>query len=231
VRTRAYTDFWIRAAEDTPLFVIALADEHDDDSFFASGHRDTDQILGLLGDDFDIRDRSVLELGCGLGRMTGPLVDRGADVIAVDIAHGMLRDMPARLPQWSERSASLRRVEVPAGALPLASASVDRVFSYIVMHHIPTKPMLAATIDEIGRVLRPGGRAAFQVCNWRPSARARLGAIRRGQLRNPNDPAFRMRFTSSRFLERAVTHADLRIVRQHGFGTPHLWTVAEKPTD
>jgi ubiquinone/menaquinone biosynthesis C-methylase UbiE len=46
-------------------------------------------------------------------------------------------------------------IQGDAGALPLRSASIDRVFLITVLGEIPDR---AGALGEMGRVLRPGGR-------------------------------------------------------------------------
>jgi arsenite methyltransferase len=98
----------------------------------------------------------VLDLGCGAGtdlliaaQMTGP----DGRVIGVDMTTTMLdraRD--------SAREMGLASVELHESlieALPLEAASVDIVISNGVIDLVPDKD---AVLDEIDRVLRPGGR-------------------------------------------------------------------------
>jgi arsenite methyltransferase len=98
----------------------------------------------------------VLDLGCGAGtdlliaaQMTGP----AGRVIGVDMTASMLER--ARM---SADEMGLGNVEVHEAlieALPLDDASVDVVISNGVIDLVPDKD---AVLDEIDRVLRPGGR-------------------------------------------------------------------------
>jgi arsenite methyltransferase len=98
----------------------------------------------------------VLDLGCGAGtdlliaaQMTGP----AGRVIGVDMTASMLER--ARV---SADEMGLGNVEVHEAlieALPLDDASVDVVISNGVIDLVPDKD---AVLDEIDRVLRPGGR-------------------------------------------------------------------------
>src|SRR6185503_11091293 len=74
-----------------------------------------------------------------------------------------------------------------AEALPLASDSVDVALAIAILEHVPAD---AATLDELARVLRPGGRAwitvphelrAFSPLLWAPNRLhdRRLGHLRR----------------------------------------------------
>ena len=109
-----------------------------------------------------LRPQHILDLGCGTGIWLGPLGRRyaGARVIGVDLALPMLRLAAARDDLWrrllSRRSAVLVCGE--AAALPLADASVDLVWSNLMLQWLPDpRPALA----EAWRVLRPGGLIMF----------------------------------------------------------------------
>jgi arsenite methyltransferase len=98
----------------------------------------------------------VLDLGCGAGtdlliaaQMTGP----SGRVIGVDMTAAMLQRARA-----SADAMGLHNVECHESlieSLPLADASVDVVISNGVIDLVPDKD---AVLDEIDRVVRPGGR-------------------------------------------------------------------------
>jgi hypothetical protein len=57
------------------------------------------------------------------------------------------------------------------GGFPqVSSGSVDFVFSYIVLQHVPTKDLAIANVREMLRVLKPGGAYCFQFnSNMKPT--------------------------------------------------------------
>ena len=113
------------------------------------------ELLGRLTA-FRLAPRVVLDLGSGTGRVTRELKRRypRALVIALDIAPGMLRE--ARRHQWLWRR--FARVCADALRLPLAAASVDLVFSSLVLQWCEP---LEQALEEVRRVLRPTGFLAF----------------------------------------------------------------------
>lgn len=92
--------------------------------------------------------RSVLDVGCGAGEITGELARAGFDVLGVDVAEEPLRRARARTP-----SIDVRRVEVEGG-WPLADASFDAVWAGETIEHVTDT---AAWLSEVRRVLRSGG--------------------------------------------------------------------------
>src|SRR5436190_1779101 len=79
--------------------------------------------------------------------------------------------------------------------LGLEDASATVVISNVVFQHLPDPETTLGYVEEMGRVLRPGGWAAFQVSNdperHRPrggAARRRLAALTRRGPRGREDP-------------------------------------------
>lgn len=117
------------------------------------GLREAD--AGLLG---DLTGARVLEVGAGAAQCSRWLAARGVDVVATDVAHGMLAagagyDRPGHPPT--------PLVQADARALPFADASFDVAFT--AFGAIPFVPDAVRVHEEAARVLRPGGRWVFSV--------------------------------------------------------------------
>lgn len=103
-------------------------------------------------------DATVLDVPCGQGNVTEAIaraLPRGR-VMALDLSNTMLRLARTRL----ERSGLLERatlVRANALQLPIEDASVDAVSACAGLHLFPDPDR---AIDEMRRVLRPGGRVA-----------------------------------------------------------------------
>ena len=105
---------------------------------------------------FDFAPRVVLDLGAGTGRVTRELKRRypRALVIALDLSPGMLRE--ARRNQRLLRR--FARLCADALRLPLRAASVDLVFSSLVLQWCEP---LEQALAEVRRVMKPDGFFAF----------------------------------------------------------------------
>ena len=114
-----------------------------------------DELLGRL-DVVRLEPATVLDLGAGTGRASLALKQRyrAAQVVALDLS-------PAMLAEAARRQTLLRRfrrVCADATALPLREASVDLVFSNLMLHWCNEPD---AVFAECRRVLRPGGLLTF----------------------------------------------------------------------
>jgi len=137
------------------------SDKHEVFSRIARRYDRVNRILSLGHDDewrrsgiAHLPDGVVVDLGAGTGAANHDLADR--TIIAVDPA-----------PEMLLLNRALRRVVAKGESLPLADGSVDGVFSAYVFRNLDS---IALTLDEIARVLRPGGVAAV-VDLGRPESR------------------------------------------------------------
>ncbi len=97
-----------------------------------------------------VRDRDVLDVACGEGYGSALLARSARKVTGVDLA-------AAAVEHARERYAGLRNLDFHAAdcsALPFPDASFDAVVSFETIEHIAAQD---AFLDEVRRVLRPGG--------------------------------------------------------------------------
>ncbi|MHB1499125.1 MAG: class I SAM-dependent methyltransferase [Acidimicrobiales bacterium] len=161
--------FWDRAARGDGTWYVATGYLHQNDEFFAQGARETDTFLDFcraapaMG-----QAQAVLEIGCGLGRMTHRLAQLFARVVAVDVSEEMLRRCRGNLKSFS----NVDYLQVPGdGTLEgIADEEVDLVFSYLTLQHVPAPSAQLRYLENSARVLRAGGRIAVQMRSASPVA-------------------------------------------------------------
>lgn len=132
-----------------------MSDGHTDDAtMWRSGERDLDIMLADLG---DTRGLTLLDVGCGVGRLLKPALGRFARVIGFDVSDQAIGKARALLGEAPELY-----VGNGVDLQPLADRSVDVILSFAAITSMPTEVM-AAYLCEFHRVLKPGGIARLQI--------------------------------------------------------------------
>jgi SAM-dependent methyltransferase len=100
--------------------------------------------------------RHVLDLAAGTGLASRALSARHAQVVAMDISAGMLTALRRRTP-------SVPAVAASGEHLPFRPHAFDLIVCATAWHWVETEP----AVEEIRRVLRPGGHLALWWANHR----------------------------------------------------------------
>ena len=103
-------------------------------------------------------DLEVLEVGCGVGYGAALLAEGASRVAAFD-----LHEEPIEYAKANYNKSNLEFFVHSAGeAFPLPDASFDLVFSSEALEHVERWETM---LDEVGRVLRPGGLCILKTPN------------------------------------------------------------------
>jgi SAM-dependent methyltransferase len=211
--------WWNRAACEDARWYIATASE----PFLERGRRDTDELVAFCGLQ-PSKDKTLLEIGAGAGRMTHRFAELYGRVIALDVSDEMLQLGRCNLAgggnvEWLLGSG--------ADLAMVPDRSVDDVFSYITLQHVPSTAAVLRYLEEAGRVLRPGGQGALQVRHPGPLPRAVDLAghlVHAIQGRRVWSAEWRGTRIPARKLLRAASRSGLR-VELRPRGHRHLWVL------
>lgn len=105
---------------------------------------------------------NVVELGAGTGRLTRLIAPKAASITALDLSPHMLAKAAAIL--WPKYQGEVSLAAANHVDLPLPSSSADIIIAgwsicYLVSWHPEDwQPLLAKTLSEMRRVLRPRGK-------------------------------------------------------------------------
>jgi SAM-dependent methyltransferase len=167
--------FWDRRAREDALYFVdnRLAyGEADPDLFWSRGEQDLDAVLDAIG--LEVRpDDVVVDIGCGLGRLTRVLAARASRVVALDVSGEML----ARARELNPGLGNVTWLHGDGRSLAgVPDRSATLCLSLIVFQHIPDPEVTLGYVHEMGRVLAPGGHAAFGFSDDPVAHRRRSGA-------------------------------------------------------
>ena len=146
-REQDFHDQWAHVINPVDVLV--------DESFSGSTSPEGEWIISTLG---DLAGKKVLELGSGAGEGAVFMAKRGADVTATDLSSGMLDVVKS--------VAAVHGVTVKTAICSASDLSqfddeyFDIVYAANLLHHVD----IPQCLDEVKRVLKPGGRGAF----WDP---------------------------------------------------------------
>ena len=115
---------------------------------------------------------SVLELGCGTGRISLPLARAGVNLVGIDRSAPMLERLRAAAARRRRIGGALRLVRGDIRFLPYESSTFDTVIApYGILQSLLADRDLSATLESVARVLAPGGTFGLDlvpdVPNWR----------------------------------------------------------------
>lgn len=103
------------------------------------------------------RGKKVLEIGCGLGTDGAQFALAGADYTGIDLTDAAV-DLARRRFDLFNLPGAFRTAD--AENLDFPDESFDVVYSHGVLHHTPDT---VRAVQEVHRVLRPGGRAVVML--------------------------------------------------------------------
>lgn len=244
---RLMKQFWNSKAREHAPFYIATWRGYDskgtEDFFLAP--QEAREFLAAGGYAPTGRER-MLEIGCGIGRMTHGFAQIVGEIHALDVSGEMVRQGRRNLAAFP----NAHLYETAGTDLGLfQDGSFDLCFSYIVFQHIPDPAITLSYIREMGRVLKPGGTAHFQVSGLpdgdagtsapvlalkrfyrayvRRPALLRLAALRGGP-GGFESPAWQGSSLSRAQVEAACAEGGMAVAKVTGENTAYMWVTARK---
>lgn len=208
------SDWDDRARENAKWYIATIRIDQSDEDFDRTGGPEVEKFVlsdPLLTRHRDLKSQRLLEIGCGIGRMSRHFARYFAEVHGTDVSGEMVRQARERLSDlpnvtFTETSGS------DFAALP--SDYFDLIFSVYVFQHVPLKEVVESNLRDASRVLRPGGLFKFQVNNVaNPDYLLLEKNTWDGVTLTEND------------LRRAARDNGLRLVWLEGLGTQYCWAI------
>ena len=227
-------------------YVCWDSDNWSKEDFFKTGEND---VLIFTSDffkkyDFIPSDKRVLDIGCGVGRLTRAFSGIFKEAYGVDISGEMVE----QAKQLNTDINNLYFSKNNGSDLTLFQDNFfDFCFSYIVFQHISDDRIIENYIREISRVLKPGGLFKFQVLGSKPLLKNRVPIprsifnfiLRTGLIKyyvavfgsNFGDEIQRHAWgvcLSDKIVEKWARKANLKVSGITGEDTPYLWCFGVK---
>jgi SAM-dependent methyltransferase len=207
-----------RARENAKWYINTVRKDQTDDEFDATGRPEVANFVlsdPILTAGRDLKNLRLLEIGCGIGRMTRLLAEAFGEVHATDVSAEMIDQARARLKDYP--NVHLHETNgVNFAALP--GDYFDVIFSVYVFQHVPNAEVIHSNIRDACRSLKPGGIFKFQVCGIDHEAYARI----------PKDTWTGAPFTETD-IRRAARESRAKLVSILGYGTQYCWVILRKP--
>lgn len=159
------TDWDRRARENAYHWVDSRETAWDKQKYYEGGERDMEKYVLPFFRSRNVTESmaskfTVVDIGCGTGRLSRAMARKCASVIGVDVSGEMI----VRAKQNNSDLQNIAFLKTSGEDLAvIPDASVDFCFSFIVFQHIPSKSVIRSYFQEMKRVLRPGGLAKVQV--------------------------------------------------------------------
>jgi hypothetical protein len=207
-----------RAREDAEAYIYTRSGPNDVSDFTRSGEANYNQLvrpyLPVLLPGKNVRECRIVEIGCGIGRMTEWFAREFGFVEATDVSPSMIEGARNRLRHLPNIVFHQTNGSDLTG---ISTGSVDLVFSYIVFQHIPARDVIESYVREAARVLKPGGAFKFQL----------NGVQTPGDRKRHRDTWMGESFSQPQ-AESMLSAAGFSVLSQEGVGTQYYIITATK---
>lgn len=160
---------WSDLGETDPFWSVLTFDQFRKEAidehmsaFLETGQSNVDDLFTLAERTNQVLDRSgtVVDFGCGVGRLTLALADRFKKVIGVDISPGNLREAKALVAAREVTNIDFVEMQKVQDIKDLPA--YDLLYTAIVLQHNPP-PVQRYMLDGLLAKAKPGGRVFFQI--------------------------------------------------------------------
>lgn len=211
----------IRFAEGTREFFEELDRRFFYASPFFEGNR---PFAGLIPFEL-LKEKRVLEIGCGLGSHAQLLAETGCQLTAIDLTHKAI-ELTRRRLEIKNLIVDLQVMD--AEAIEFPDEEFDFVWSWGVIHHSSRPERI---VKEVYRVLKPGGK--FRLMVYHLASLTALYSIGRGFLTGKFFKGMSMEevlnFYSDGYIARFYTKDQLtKLLRDYGFAKVELYILGQK---
>ena len=171
---------------------------------------------------FNDTDCSVLDVGCGVGRVTHLLHDRGFDVTGIDISEPLVEKARSLFPDVDFYVEDIRDTRFDSKSFEYV------IFSFFGIDYLLPKVERTKALREIYRLLKPGGILVFSSHNsWHPLVPLSIRNLGLG-LKDVFDLYVRKKNLKRIFSRRKIEHVTLGEIEIYLSNPVHQWIQLRK---
>ena len=210
-------DWEERALKDPTLYVMAES-KASEEKILHSGKTDFENEFLPRLKDYITKESHILEIGCGVGRMSYYISQVCRELTILDISRELLDIAVVRLAENYHLN-NLFIVEGNGIDLhQLPDNWFDIVFEYIVFQHIPSEDIIKNYILDINRVLKVGGVALLH------------GRDIQGVHTDDNYSGNTWHGCQfgPELLKKSIENTSLKIISEEGIQTERYWVLLQK---
>jgi SAM-dependent methyltransferase len=181
----------------------------------------------------------VFEIGCGAGRITCGLARRFKKVYGLDVSGEMVKAAMEMVEGEGYTNVNLFKGD-GFTLKPQRANSIDVVYSVIVLQHIPSVDIQLGYLEEVGRVLKPGGLFAISLYSDEEDYSRRLAWWKGARLAGPHHANELVNITLDNFetsmqtpvpcetVDKTLDEAGLELLHETGRHTHTWWIYGRK---
>ncbi len=205
---------WLHLGKTEPHWSVLTNDSYyqdnfhmNRDAFYGSGYPEVQMFDATLvrANVLTANLNRCVELGCGVGRVTGPLAERFNSVVGVDISPSHLLVAKEHFKATSHENIEWVHLDSIASIQNLGV--FDVLYSRIVLQHNPP-PVMLRLLRDLLNLLRPGGIAFFQI----PTYKAGYSFSIDDYLAHPNVTDMEMHYLPQWHLLRLIKECDCEVL-------------------
>ncbi|WP_395685688.1 bifunctional 2-polyprenyl-6-hydroxyphenol methylase/3-demethylubiquinol 3-O-methyltransferase UbiG [Caenimonas koreensis] len=138
----------------------------DTESEFRPLHQINPLRLDWIQSHVPLKDKRVLDVGCGGGILSDAMARKGADVLGIDLATKALKVAQLHALEAETPNVHYREVSIEALALE-APSSFDVVTCMEMLEHVPDP---SSVVRACSALVKPGGWVFFSTINRNPKS-------------------------------------------------------------
>jgi ubiquinone/menaquinone biosynthesis C-methylase UbiE len=156
--------YWNEYKNKSSLAGITLDANISREDFEVYGNRLAERQIEMMTEHYEgnLKDASVVDVGCGMGRVSKPYSNFFAKVYGIDINAKILE--AAR--EFAGPRPNLEFIQNDGRTLPFKDNELDIAYSGGVLQHIPEIDIITNYFREGLRVIKPGGILNFSIQVW-----------------------------------------------------------------